>query len=271
MSQQTLKIRDLHYSYPDGCQALKGLSFTVCPGESVGIVGANGAGKSTLLLLLLGVLFPQEGQIDLGDVQVTKKTLPLIREKIGMVFQNPDNQLFMSTVYDDVAFGPRNYKLAEQEVAARVRQALEMVGILHLQERAPFRLSGGEKRAAALASVLSLRPQILVLDEPTAALDPQARRRILNLLQTIACTKIITSHDLDLVLDLCERTIVLQNGQIAAAGLTPEILGNEQLLTACGLELPLSLQNCPLCRTPKSRGKLPPRSQGSPIPESCDY
>lgn len=258
MSRDTLKIKDLHYSYPDGFPAVQGLSFTVRPGESVGIIGANGAGKSTLLLLLLGVLFPQQGEVELGDVRVTKKTLPLIREKIGLVFQNPDEQLFMSTVYDDVAFGPRNYKLAEQEVAARVRQALEMVGILHLQDRAPFRLSGGEKRAAALAAVLSLQPQILVLDEPTAALDPQARRRIINLLQAMACSRIITSHDLDMVFDLCERTIVLQDGQIAAAGLTPEILTNEQLLADCGLELPLSLQNCPLCGRPKSKGPLLP-------------
>lgn len=258
MSRDTLQIKDLHYSYPDGFPAVKGLSFTVRPGESVGIIGANGAGKSTLLLLLLGVLFPQQGQVELGEVPVSKRTLPLIREKIGLVFQNPDEQLFMSTVYDDVAFGPRNYKLAEQEVAARVRQALEMVGILHLQDRAPFRLSGGEKRAAALAAVLSLQPQILVLDEPTAALDPQARRRIINLLQALACTRIITSHDLDMVFDLCERTIVLQNGQIAAAGLTPEILTNEQLLADCGLELPLSLQNCPFCGRPKSRGPLRP-------------
>jgi cobalt/nickel transport system ATP-binding protein len=258
MSRDTLQIKDLHYSYPDGFPALKGLSFTVRPGESVGIIGANGAGKSTLLLLLLGVLFPQQGQVELGEVPVSKRTLPLIREKIGLVFQNPDEQLFMSTVYDDVAFGPRNYKLTEQEVAARVRQALEMVGILHLQDRAPFRLSGGEKRAAALAAVLSLQPQILVLDEPTAALDPQARRRIINLLQTLACTRIITSHDLDMVFDLCARTIVLQNGQIAAAGLTPEILTNERLLAECGLELPLSLQNCPLCGSPKSREPLLP-------------
>jgi cobalt/nickel transport system ATP-binding protein len=253
MSEQILKISDLYYTYPDGCQAIKGLSFSIRSGESVGIIGANGSGKSTLLLLLLGVLFPQQGEVSLDDLQVTKKTLPLLREKIGLVFQNPDDQLFMSTVYDDVAFGPRNYKLEEQEVEARVRQALAMTGILHLQDRAPFRLSGGEKRAAALASVLSLQPDILVLDEPSSALDPQARRRIINLLQNIACTMIITSHDLDMVYDLCQRTIVLQNGQIVADGLTTEILHNEHLMAACSLELPLALQNCPCCGTPKNR------------------
>ncbi|MHB8124726.1 MAG: energy-coupling factor ABC transporter ATP-binding protein [Desulfitobacteriaceae bacterium] len=158
-----------------------------------------------------------------------------------------DDQLFMTTVYDDVAFGPRNYKLDEKEVDIRVIQALELVGILHLKDRAPFKLSGGEKRAVAIASVLSMQPDILVMDEPTAALDPKSKRRIMKLLRSFKHTKIITSHDLDMVFDLCERTIVIKDGEIAADGLTSEILLNAKLMDDCGLEIPLALQNCPVC------------------------
>jgi ABC-type cobalt transport system, ATPase component len=252
MKQQKLELRDLHYSYPDGFQAINGLSFSIRQGESVGIIGANGAGKSTLLMLLMGIFFPSRGEIRLGEMPVTKKTLPRLREKLGMVFQDPDDQLFMTTVYDDVAFGPRNYKFDEKEVKLRVERALEMVGILHLQDRAPFKLSGGQKRAAAIASILSMQPDILVMDEPTAALDPGSRRRIMKLLKDIGQTRIITSHDLDMVFDLCERTIVLKNGKIAADGLTSEILINAGLMEACGLELPPAFQDCPNCGRKKT-------------------
>lgn len=253
MSHHLTEVKDLHYVYPDGHKAINGISFKIHHGESVGIIGANGAGKSTLLMLLMGVLLPSQGEVRVGDVLVTKNTLPLIRQRMGMVFQNPDDQLFMTTVYDDVAFGPRNYKLAEKEVEKRVQQALEMVGILHLKDRAPFKLSGGEKRAAAIASVLSMQPDILVMDEPTSALDPKSRRRLMNLLNKFEHTKIITSHDLDMVYDLCARTIVIKNGEIAADGPTPEILMNADLLDACGLEMPLALQGCPVCGGKKIR------------------
>ncbi|HWQ73390.1 MAG TPA: ABC transporter ATP-binding protein [Desulfitobacteriaceae bacterium] len=252
MKQQQLLLRDIHYSYPDGFQAINGLSFSIRQGESVGIIGANGAGKSTLLMLLMGILFPSRGEILLRKMPVTKKTLPKLREKLGMVFQDPDDQLFMTTVYDDVAFGPRNYKLDETEVKLRVERSLELVGISHLYDRAPFKLSEGQKRAAAIASILSMQPEILVMDEPTAALDPKSRRKVMNLLHNIGQTKIITSHDLDMVFDLCERTIVLKNGVIAADGLTSEILADAGLMEACGLELPPALQNCPLCGSKKS-------------------
>lgn len=159
----------------------------------------------------------------------------------------------MTTVYDDVAFGPRNYKLEEKEVEKRVLQALELVGILHLKDRAPFKLSGGEKRAAAIASVLSMQPDILVMDEPTSALDPKSRRRLMKLLNSFEHTKIITSHDLDMVYELCTRTIVIKNGEVAADGATSEILVNAELLDACGLEMPLALQNCPVCGGVKER------------------
>lgn len=247
MSHHMTEAKDLHYLYPDGHKAVNGISFEILHGESVGIIGANGAGKSTLLMLLMGVIFPCQGEVLVGEVPVTKKTLPSIRQRMGMVFQNPDDQLFMTTVYDDVAFGPRNYKLEEKEVEKRVNQALEKVGIIHLKDRAPFKLSGGEKRAAAIASVLSMQPDILVMDEPTSALDPKSRRRLMNLLKSFAHTKIITSHDLDMVYELCPRTIVIKNGEIAADGPTSEILVNAELMDECGLEMPLALQSCPKC------------------------
>jgi cobalt/nickel transport system ATP-binding protein len=247
MSHHKLQVKNLHFSYPDGQMAVKNMSTTIHHGESVGIIGANGAGKSTLLMLLMGVIFPSQGEVLVGDVHVTKKTLPMIRQRLGMVFQDPEDQLFMNTVYDDVAFGPRNYKLDEKEVENRVLEALELVGIPHLKNRAPYKLSGGEKRAAAIASVLSMHPDVLIMDEPTAALDPKSRRKLIKLLNSFEHTKIITSHDLDMVLETCNRIIVVNQGEIVADGTVQEILTNEELLDSCGLEMPLSLQNCPIC------------------------
>lgn len=251
MSHHKLEVKNLRFSYPDGQVAVKDISFIIHHGESVGIIGANGAGKSTLLMLLMGVLFPEEGEVLVGDVHVTKKTLPMIRQRLGMVFQEPEDQLFMATVYDDVAFGPRNYKLDEKEVENRVVEALEMVGIPHLKHRAPFKLSGGEKRSAAIATVLSMQPDVLIMDEPAAALDPKSRRKLINLLKSFEHTKIITSHDLDMVMETCNRIIVIKEGEIVADGATDKILTNVELLDSCGLEMPLSLQNCPICRTSK--------------------
>jgi cobalt/nickel transport system ATP-binding protein len=251
MSHHKLEVKSMNFSYPDGHEAIRNLSFTIHHGEAVGIIGANGAGKSTLLMLLMGVIFPDKGEVLVGDVHVTKKTLPMIRQRLGMVFQNPDDQLFMTTVYDDVAFGPRNYKLDEHEVEERVMKALELVGIAHLKDRAPFKLSGGEKRAAAIAAVLSMQPDVLIMDEPTAALDPKSRRRLIAMLNSFEHTKIITSHDLDLVLDTCSRIIIIKEGELVADGETAVILSNEELLSNCGLELPLSIQNCPICGASK--------------------
>ncbi|MDP4153943.1 MAG: ABC transporter ATP-binding protein [Bacillota bacterium] len=253
MSHHRVQVNNVHYAYPDGNVAVKNISFTLHHGESVGIIGANGAGKSTLLKLLTGLIFPDSGEIIIGDTPLTKKTLPVVREHIGLVFQDPDDQLFMSTVYDDVAFGPRNYKLDEKDVEIRVMNALEKVGIPQLKDRPPFRLSGGEKRAAAIATVLSMQPDILVMDEPTSALDPKSRRRFIKLLNEFEHTKIITSHDLDTVLDTCSRVIVIRDGTVAADGRTEEILTDEPLLDSCGLELPLTLQTCPICGN-KKRG-----------------
>lgn len=251
MSHHKLEVRNLHFSYPDGHEAIKDVSFTIQQGESVGIIGANGSGKSTLLLLIMGVLFPDKGEVKVGDVVVTKKTLAMIRQRLGMVFQDSDDQLFMTTVFDDVAFGPRNYNMDENEVKIRVDEALEMVGISHLIDRAPFKLSGGEKRAAAIACILSMKPDVLIMDEPTLGLDPKSRRRLINILKGFSHTKIITSHDLDMVFETCDRIIVVKDGKVAASGTTLDILTNGELLDKCGLETPLSLQKCPVCGTLK--------------------
>jgi cobalt/nickel transport system ATP-binding protein len=247
MSHNMIEITDLQYVYPDGQHAINDISLKLRQGESVGIVGANGAGKSTLLMLLLGIIFPCNGNINIVNIPVTKKTLPFIREKVGIVFQDPDDQLFMNTIYDDVAFGPRNYKLSEDEVEKRVLSALETVGILHLKDRAPYKLSGGEKRSASIAAVLSMHPDILIMDEPTTALDPKSRRCLINLLRSFGHTKIIATHDLDMVFELCERTIILREGAIIADGLTSELLINVELMEKCSLEVPLSMKSCPRC------------------------
>ncbi|MEW6487136.1 MAG: ABC transporter ATP-binding protein [Thermodesulfobacteriota bacterium] len=247
MSHHIIEVEGLAYAYPDGTRALRGLSFRVVHGESVAVVGANGAGKSTLLLHLNGYLTPQEGRVRIGDFPLTRQTLGEVRKTVGMVFQDPDDQLFMPTVGDDVAFGPLNLGLPADEVEARVARSLERVGALALRERPPYHLSGGEKRAVAIATVLAMSPDILVMDEPSSNLDPGARRRLIRLLQSFEHTKIIATHDLDLVLELCRRTIVIRQGQVAADGPTTEIFRDDALLAACGLERPLSLQGCPVC------------------------
>ncbi len=247
MSHHIVEAADLEYSYPDGTPALKGVSFRIEHGESVGIVGANGAGKSTLLMHLNGCLLAGKGTVRVGDFPVTGQTLPQVRRSVGTVFQDPDDQLFMPTVEEDVAFGPLNMHLPPAEVESRVSASLESVNALHLRKRPPYKLSGGEKRAAAIATALSMSPDILVMDEPTSGLDPRARRKLIGLLAGFMHTKIIASHDLDMIYALCGRTIVLHEGRVAADGPTASILANHDLLAGCGLELPLSLQGCPVC------------------------
>jgi len=247
MSHHIVEAKDLAFTYPDNTQALLGISFKIRHGESVAIVGANGAGKSTLLLHLNGYLTPTSGQVRIGDFPLTKETLQEVRRTVGMVFQDPDDQLFMSTVYDDVAFGPLNLGLPMDEVHERVAKALETVGLLDIKERPPHRLSSGQKRRVAIATVLSMSPDILVMDEPSAGLDPRARRKLIELLKTFRHSKIIATHDLDLVLDICERTIIINQGKVEADGPTVEIFQDEKLLTDCHLEKPLRMQNCPIC------------------------
>ena len=242
MRDISIEIKDLYYKYPDGYEALKGIDLTLHKGQSLGIVGSNGAGKSTLLLQLTGINRPSSGKIEINSLEVNKKNLAQIRKDIGFVFQNPEDQLFTTSIYEDVAFGPKNYKLSKQEVDKRVTESLEKVGILELKNRAPYRLSGGQKNLAAIATAISMEPSILIMDEPTSALDPKARRKLINLLNSFDYTKIIASHDLDMILDTCERTIVLKNGQIVADGDTQNILLDRDLMEECDLELPLSCQ-----------------------------
>jgi cobalt/nickel transport system ATP-binding protein len=247
MSRHIVEVTNLQHIFPDGTRAIKDISFCVTHGESVAIIGANGAGKSTLLQHLNGCLKATSGQIRIGDLQLSKKNLPDIRRTVGMVFQNPDDQLFMPTVFDDVAFGPLNFGMTDADVENRVRDALDQVGAGHLSSRPPYHLSGGEKKRVAIATVLAMSPDLLVLDEPTSGLDPFARRQLMALLRDFQQTKIFTSHDLDMVLELCPRTIILHDGMIMADGHTGSIFRNEELLAACHLEKPLSLQGCPVC------------------------
>lgn len=247
MSHHLVEVKDLRFNYSDGREALQGITFRITHGEAVGIVGANGAGKSTLLMHLAGIQLPQAGTVRVGDYPVTPHTLPQIRRSVGMIFQNPDDQLFMPTVFDDVAFGPLNMGLPAAEVECRVSQALETVGVAHLRDRPPYKLSGGEKRAVAIATVLAMSPDILVMDEPSDGLDPLARRRLINLLAGFKHTKIIATHDLDMVLDLCERTIIINQGKVIADGPTLAIFQDSRTLAAGHLEPPLRLQGCPVC------------------------
>lgn len=235
MSHHLVELRGASYAYPDGTPALAAVTLRITHGEAVALVGANGAGKSTMLQLLNGWLLPTAGEVRVGDIPVTAATLDAVRRCVGMVMQDPDDQLFMPTVGEDVAFGPRNLGLPEEEVVQRVAGALAAVGEAHLAARPPYRLSAGEKRAAAVATVLAMAPDILVLDEPTSFLDPRARRRVLNLLAGFTHTKIIASHDLPLVRELCPRTIVLDRGRVAADGPTAQVFADRELLERCGL------------------------------------
>lgn len=247
MSHHIVEAQDLHFTYPDGTEVLHGVSFRITHGESVAIVGANGAGKSTLLLHLNGYLTATSGRIRIGDGPLVPENLKQVRRAVGLVFQDPEDQLFMPTVFDDVAFGPLNMGLPPDEVHNKVKAALETVGALHLKNRPPYRLSGGEKRAVAIATVLSMSPDILVMDEPSSNLDPRSRRGLIELLKGFTHTKIIATHDLDMVMDLCDRTIVIREGRIIADGPSVQIMQDEELLASSNLERPVCLKPCPAC------------------------
>jgi cobalt/nickel transport system ATP-binding protein len=247
MSHHIVEARDLYHVFPDGTRALEGVSFRITHGESVAVIGANGAGKSTLLLHLNGCLSATRGEVRIGDTPLAAGTLPDIRRTVGMVFQNPDDQLFMPTVFDDVAFGPCNLGLSGIDVEQRVVTALERVGAGHLRDKPPYHLSGGEKKRVAIATVLAMAPDILVMDEPTSGLDPCARRQLIGLIKDFHHTRIITSHDLDMVYEVCARTIILKQGVVAADGPTRDLFKDGNLLKECRLEKPLSLQGCLEC------------------------
>jgi cobalt/nickel transport system ATP-binding protein len=232
-----LSIEQLSFSYPDGHQALKDVSLTLRQGEKIALVGPNGAGKSTLMLHLNGIL-SGKGDICIAGMLVQKSNLPLIRAMVGMVFQNPDDQLFSPTVFEDVAFGPLHMGLPEDEVRARVRRALEQVGMSRYSERLSHHLSMGEKKRISIATVLSMDPQLLVLDEPSAGLDPRARRALINLLGEMDLTMLVSTHDMRMVAELFQRTVVMDGGCVVADVPTDEILADEAFLNAHGLERP---------------------------------
>ncbi|MDI6873468.1 energy-coupling factor ABC transporter ATP-binding protein [Candidatus Solincola sp.] len=232
-----VEIRGLYYAYPDGTPALRGVDLLVEEGESVGIVGPNGAGKSTLLLHLNGILTGR-GEVKIFGLPVVKENLREIRRRVGLVFQDPDDQLFSPTVFDDVAFGPLNMGFSRQEVAEAVERALREVGLTGLERKSAFHLSFGQKKRAAIATVLSMNPDLLVLDEPSSNLDPRARRELSELLQGVKITKVVVTHDLPFVFENCERVVVMDAGKVVADGNVFDILSNEELLQRHGLELP---------------------------------
>jgi cobalt/nickel transport system ATP-binding protein len=242
-----IEVNHVSFQYPNGKEALHNVNFTIKDGEAVGLVGCNGAGKSTLLSLLCGINFANEGEIKINDVIVKKDTLKKIRKEVGMVFQNPDEQLFMPNIGEDIAFGPRNYGLSEEEVNKRVHNALEKLEIGNLKDRPPYRLSGGEKRSAAIATVIAMEPSFILFDEPTAFLDPKATKTFQRIALELNIPFLIASHDLDVILNICDRVIILKNGEIMADGEPYDILCNEKLMYRAGLELPVSFSRCKQC------------------------
>lgn len=232
-----LIVNDLHFSYPDGQPALNGVSLKLCEGDKVALMGPNGAGKSTLMLHLNGILSGR-GEVEIAGKRLTRDNLPLIRSMVGLVFQNPDDQLFSPTVFEDVAFGPLHMGLPEAEVRARVDAALEAVRMSSYRDRLSHHLSVGEKKRIAIATVLSMRPILLALDEPSAGLDPRARRTLINLLRDLPIAMLVSTHDMKLAQELFPRAVVMDEGRVVADGLTADILEDEALLTAHGLEMP---------------------------------
>jgi cobalt/nickel transport system ATP-binding protein len=238
MSVPTVEMNGVGFRYPDGRRALDGVDLHVHPGERVALLGPNGAGKTTLVLHLNGILLPETGEVRIDGLPVVKANFLEVRRRVGIVFQDPDDQLFMPTVQADVEFGPANLGLRGDELAARSRSALEAVGMEHVADRAPHHLSFGERRLVAIATVLAMEPQILVLDEPSANLDPAGRRELAEVLDQLAITMLMVTHDLPYALQLCTRAVVLNGGRIVADGPIREILADRGLMAANRLELP---------------------------------
>jgi energy-coupling factor transporter ATP-binding protein EcfA2 len=236
-----VEVTELRYHYADGTEAVKGVSFAIAAGECAAIIGPNGAGKSSVLLHLNGLLPDSadgSGTVSIDGMVVSRKTAMEVRRRVGLLFQDPDDQLFCPTVYEDVAFGPQQFGLAGDALAARVGEALAHVGLAGFEKRSPHRLSGGEKRRVCLAGVLACEPGVLVLDEPTAGLDPRGRREFKALIRDLPVTRILATHDLEAVVELCSHTIILDEGRVVADGNTIELLGDEALMLAHGLERP---------------------------------
>ncbi|MFI7440904.1 energy-coupling factor ABC transporter ATP-binding protein [Nonomuraea indica] len=238
MTVNSLEVSRLAYAYPDGTQALFGVDVTIGRGERVALLGPNGAGKTTLVMHLNGILTPGHGTVTVAGTPVRRDTLKEIRRRVGLVFQDPDDQLFMPTVRDDVAFGPANMGLSGAELDRAVTSALDRVGMLEAADRPPHHLSFGQRRRVAVATVLAMEPEILVLDEPSSNLDPAARRELAEILRSLDVTVLMVTHDLPYALELCERSLILSGGVIAADGPTRELLADADLLAAHRLELP---------------------------------
>jgi cobalt/nickel transport system ATP-binding protein len=240
--QKIIEIKELNYSYPDGTVALNNINLDLFEGETLGIIGPNGAGKSTFLLHLNGLL-RGKGHVKIADLEVNDKNLKKIRSKVGMVFQDPDSQLFMPTVFEDVAFGPMNMGLSKDKVESAVTEALTKVDMLKSIKRLSHHLSFGEKKRISIATVLSMSPEILVLDEPSSNLDPKHRRDLINLLKELDVTQIVATHDMDMVMDICTRIVLIDKGTIVADGKVMDILSDKDLLESHDLELPFSLMS----------------------------
>ena len=244
--KHAVEIINLKYRYHDGTEALRGINFTIAAGECVALLGPNGSGKSTLLLHLNGIFpekLPGDGTVRISGEEVAESTLESIRRRVGLVFQDPDDQLFCPTVEEDVAFGPQRLGFGVADVSSRVSKALAQVGLLDFGRRATHHLSHGEKRRVCLAGVLACDPSVLVLDEPTSDLDPRGRREFKALLRQIPATKLIATHDLEFAVEMCSRAIILDRGQIIADGPLRELLNDEALMIAHGLERPHSLRH----------------------------
>jgi len=230
-----LTINNVTVEYPDGTKAINNLSMNVKSGEKLALIGANGAGKSTLMLAIEGIL-DSTGEIKIDDLVVDSKNIVKVRQQVGMLFQNPDDQLFMAAIYDDIAFGPRNAGLDEESVKYRVEDRLKLLNIEHLKNKTALKLSGGEKRMAALATVLAMKPSVMLLDEPTAFLDPKARRNLINVLNSLPHTMLIATHDLTFAKEVCREAVVIKDGNFFAKGNCDEILFNQELMDEGGIE-----------------------------------
>lgn len=242
-----IEFQNVSFSYDSGHPVVENLNFSIHKGETVGLIGANGAGKSTIMKLLLG-LVTGEGRITVDGLTLNKQNIPVIRKKIGFVLQDSDNQMFMPTVYEDMIFGPRNYGLSKEETERRVDDVLKRLGLQALKYRHNHKISGGEKRMAAIATILAMEPEVILMDEPSTALDPVNRRMVINTIRQLPQTMLIASHDLDMILDTCQRVILLSQGTIAADDDAERILRNRELLESNRMELPLCLQS-PHCKT----------------------
>ena len=254
--QIAIRVESASFSYPDGHEVLHDISCVINKGEKVALIGPNGAGKSTFMSLLNGVEMPSSGKVVVSGLEVARENLIGVRRKIGIVFQDPDDQLFCPTVFDDVAFGPLNLGLSPDEIHDRVKDALALVGLTGFEQRSSFHLSFGERKRLALATVLSYQPDILVFDEPSTNMDPLNRRRLINWLQGSDRTLLLCTHDLDIVLEVCNRCLVLVGGKIVADGPAHEILYDRHFLEANNLELPLALMTHELLHEKLRTGQM---------------